>query len=823
MSPLVQNLRFAFRQLRKAPAFSLTIVLTLALGIGATTAIFSLVEGVLLRPLPFFQPDRLVLLGDHLGNNPGTPVTAREIRTYSTATTAYASTGGYSETQYALSGREIPEQINGARLNASIFPTLGVAPALGRVFTQQEEDGHQPFAVISYALWMNRYHRDPAAVGSIITLDSRNYTIIGVMPRSFEFPLQPGRLNQSQVWVPLSLTPDELSDDSTGVFGFHILGRLKPGVTVSQAVEDTNRVTQQVMRDYPPSMSALHIRGDARLLSETLVGDARPLLRTLFLAVSIVLLIACVNVAVLLLVRAVRRRREHAVRLALGAPPRAIIRECVSEGVLLSLTGGLLGLALAAAALRATLHWLPESMPRIGSIAINPAVALFALTLAVVTGIACSLAPAWAAVRTNLLDNLKTDTRAGTGSARQGWLRSILVISEIAIALVLLTVAGGFLRSYQKMLAVDPGFRPDHVLIAGYQLSARQYPTDTAVHNFNRQLIDNLAAKPSITAVGVGNSLPSTDNASRATYTVEGVPLAAWKLKFSQFIIVEGDYFRALSIPLVSGRYFTPQDRADTPLVVIVNQTLADQYWPGQSPLGERLHLGNPKKGLPWASVVGVVADTKVGSPDQPAGDQLYLPMQQPAILIGNASLKLSFPGVGFIAVRSALPPEQMIQTLQSTVAGIDPQLALDPVQPLSESLTNVEAPRRFNTGLISGFALAALLLAAMGIYAVIAFTFSLRTQEIAIRMALGAPRARIARLVLASAAKIACFGCALGVLGSIAAAHLVNAFLFGVTATDPAIYAVSVLIMLTLALLAAVLPASRAAAADPAHALRST
>jgi putative ABC transport system permease protein len=823
MTAPVQDIRFAFRQLRKAPGFSLTVVLTLALGIGATTAIFSLVEGILLRPLPFHDPNRLVLLGDHLGNSPNLPVTAREIRTYATATTAYVSMGAFLATDYELAGQNLPEEIHGARLNASVFPTLGVVPSLGRVFTVQDEDAHQPFVVISDSLWLNRYHRDPAVLGTAITLDHRNYTVVGVMPRNFEFPLVPGRLDQAQLWVPLSLTADDLSDANTGLFGFHIVARLKDGVTFAQAAQDTDRVSKQVMRDYPSNMSAIHIRGDVRLLSESLVADARPLLRALFLAVSVVLIIACVNVAVLLLVRALRRRREHAVRLALGAPPHVLIREALCEGTLLSLTGGLLGLVLAAAALRTTLHLLPDSMPRLDGVSINPAVALFALALAVATGVLCSAAPAWAATHTNLLVSLKDDARAGSGSAHQGVLRSTLVIAEIAIALVLLTVSGAFVRSYQKMLAVDPGFRADHVLLADYQLSPEQYPTGVDAHNFNREVLQRLGTQPSVLAVGIGNTLPATNNSSQAAYTVEGVPLAAWKLKFAQFTMVDGDYFRALDIPLIAGRYFDEHDRADAPLVVIVNQTMAHHFWPGRTALGKRMHVGNPHKGLPWATVVGVVADTKIGSPDQPADDQWYFPLEQPAILgVPSAANAPPLAANEYVVLRSTLPPEQMQQTLRTVVAGIDPQLALNDVGSMTDALVTVEAPRRFNTRLIAVFALAALLLAAMGIYAVMAFSVSLRTQEIAIRMALGARRVSIARLILQSSAKIALIGCVLGVLGSLAIARLVDAFLFGVSGTNPLIYSASVVIMLLLALCASALPAHRAASGDPARSLRA-
>ena len=817
----MRDFRLALRQLLKAPTFSLAIVLTLALGIGATTAIFSLVEGVLLRPLPFRDPERLVLLGDRLGDGPQLGVTASEVATYEHVAQAFSSIGAYDNTSWELSGGPLSESVDGARLTASVFPTLDVAAAVGRVFTQQEDEAHAPVAVISYALWLNRFHRDPQILGATITLDRRNYTIVGIMPRSFEFPLLPGRVGQAQLWVPMSFSADELSP-SSGAWAIHLVGRMKDGVSVPQAAHDADRVAQQVMRDFPPELAAIHIRGDILPLRESVVARVRPLLRTLFLVVCIVLLISCANVATLLLVRAIRRRREHAVRLALGAHAGTILRECVSEGLALSLAGGLVGLALAALALRVTAPLLPESMPRIDAISINAYVASFGLLIAVLTGVLCSLVPAWAAIRTNLLENLKEDVRSGTGSLRHTWLRSSLVVAEIAIATVLLTVSLAFLRSYQQMLAVDSGFRPEHVLIAGYKLPAQQYGTESSIANFNREVVDRLASQPATVAVGLANTLPDTGGGGRGGFTIEGASIAGWKLRFAPFIETYGGYFRALGISLIAGRHFTERDRSDAPLVCIVDQSMAKQEWPGQSPIGKRLHIGNPKRTLPWAIVVGVVPDVRIDAPDQPAGEEWYFPMEQPAIIEGTGVTGMVDLSSGWIALRSMLPPEQMIGTLRSVVAGIDPRLALDPVRPMADAISAVEAPRRFNTGLITAFALAALVLAALGIYAVIAFTTSQRTQEIAVRMALGAQRGNIARLVLGSGAKIAVTGCALGILGSLSISRLVGAFLFGVSATNPIVYVASVVLMLVLALLASALPALRAAAADPAQALRS-
>jgi predicted permease len=823
MFALLSDLRFAVRRLRQAPAFSLTVILTLALGLGATTAIFSLVEGILLRPLPFNDADRLVLLGDHLGNSPSIGVTAVEIATYAKAASAFSSMGAHAPAHFELSGDTLggePAAIPARRLAASVFPTLGVQPILGRVFNEQEENADQPVAVISYALWLNRYHRDPHVVGSTIVLDRKPYSIIGVMPRAFEFPLQTGYLDQSQLWVPLSLTAHEL-DPESGLWGYSIVARLKPGVSLPQAVQDADRVAREIMRNFPASKASLRIRGDAKLLREEAVSEVRPLLRTLFVAVSVVLLIACVNVAGLLLVRAIQMRRNFAVRLALGAHSSAILRESVLEGILLSFTGGLLGLGFAAIAIRTALHLLPDSMPRLNSIAMDGGVIAFGLLLSLLTGALCSLAPAFAALHTNLTDSLKEGARTEMAASSHARLRSALVVSEIAIALVLLTVSGAFLRSFQKMRAVDPGFRPAHVLVAGYELPKKQYPTNDAVDAFDQSVVERLSAKPGIVAASITTTLP-TEFYGASSYTIEGEPASAWKLKFALFTSTYGDYFRTMDIPLLDGRTFTNDDRDDKPLVVIVNESMAKQCWPGQRAIGKRMHGGNPHKPLPWATVVGVVADTKVGGRDEPDKEQWYIPALQPATLNGNDTAGLTRPTRGYVVLRSALAPEQMTEILRSTVAGVDPLLALQQVQPLTDVLAGTEAPRRFNTVLITSFALGALLLAVTGIFAVVSFSVSLRTQEIAIRIALGAQRTSIARLVLTSGAKIALIGCVLGVAGSFAISRLVNAFLFDVSATDPLVYSVAALTMLLLALLACAFPAARAAAADPIDALRS-
>ena len=474
MYTFFRDIRRAARQLRKSPVFSATVVLALALGIGATTAIFSLIQGILLRPLPFADPDRLIMMGDHIGDSPRLPATAREIGIYSRGSSAFSSLGGYDTVGYELSGGDTPQYIDAARFTASVFTTLGVQPVLGRVFTPREQEGRQLLAVISDRLWLNRFHRDPRVLGSSIELDRRNYTIIGVMPRDFDFPIDTGSLHPMQLWVPLSLTADDLSDRNAGNWGYHVVARLKPGVSMRQAEEDAARLSAPVMQSFPANMSAIRIRVDTRQLRDFFIADARPVLRSLFLAVLAVLLIACANVAGLLLVRSIRRRRDYAVRLALGARPGTIVRESMVEGILLSGAGGLLGLGVVAIAVRSAPHLLPDSMPRIDSITIDPVVAGFAILLALATGALCSLAPAFAAVKADPVEGLKESSKAMSGSASHAWLRSLLVTAEIAIALLLLNTSVAFVRSYEKMLAVDPGFRPDQVLVGSYELPGSQ-------------------------------------------------------------------------------------------------------------------------------------------------------------------------------------------------------------------------------------------------------------------------------------------------------------------------------------------------------------
>ena len=828
MQKLLFDLRFVVRQLAKSPGFAITAVLMLAFGIGATTAIFSIVEAVLLRPLPFPDSDRLMVLSDrlagvNLGGNNEVGVTVPDIRAYTRETHGFSALGGYQGAGFELSGNGEPAQVSAARMTAGAFSALAVNPMLGRFFTVDEDEHSQQVVVLSYPAWVNRFHRDEQILGTKILLDRKPYVVIGVMPRNFEFPLYSGQLNRVELWVPMSFRADELTPQAGANWSYQMIGRLKPGVSAQQAQSDAETVAQEIMRGYPAMMANLRISALVRPLQEETTEQTRPLLRTLFLAVAVVLLIACVNLAGLMLVRAIRRQREVAVRLALGARASALLRQAILESLLLSLSGGLLGLVMAAIALRVGKSLLPESLPRINEIGLNWSVVGFALLLGLVTGFVCGLAPAFAALRTNVNANLKEGGRSGSEGSGHARLRSTLVVAEIAIALVLLTTSCLLLRSFEKMRSVDLGYRPDHVTTASYSLPQKQYEKQTQVDEFNRDLLARLNPLPGVTAVGLTSLVPAGNNNNNQTFVVEGfTPPKGADMNLATVSYVIGNFFPAMGIPMLRGRVFTESDRHGSQLVLIVNHKMAQHYWPGQDPIGKRLRIGTAEMQTPWLTVVGEVADVKLSSPDEPSKQQYYVPVAQAEDAVGALASPTDLNGnYGYIVLRSTLPPEQMENALRSTVRSIDPLLPLTQVQTMEQAVSQSEAPRRFNTILIGSFAFAAVLLAVLGIYSVIAFSVASRVQEMAIRMALGSQRGAIMRLILQSGAKLALVGCVIGLAGAVAASGLLRSLLFGVSPFDPFALSVAAVAVLLLAVAASGLPALRAASIDPMRALR--
>lgn len=827
MRHLVRELKIAVRYLMKSPGFAITAVLMLALGIGATTAIFSIVEGVLLRPLPFPQPDRLMVLSDviegvDIGGQNEAGVTVQDIRNYTRDTHSFTSLGGYQGAMFELSGSEQPAMLSATRLTAGVLPALGVQSLMGRFFTKQEDDQHVQVALLSYATWKKRFDGDTGIVGKKILLDRKPYIVIGVMPRNFEFPLNPGRLNQSELWVPFSATQQELSSQAASNWSYQMVGRLKAGVTPAQAVEDATRVAEETMRNYPAYMAGMKIRPVVKSLKSETVREAKPLIRTLFLAVAVVLLIACANLAGLLLVRAIRRRKEIALRIALGAQSAALLRQAVLESLVLSVSGGVVGLWLAWLALKVGANSLPESLPRIADIHVNWAVAGFALLLGLLTGLLCGIAPGFAAMHTGVNETLKEGGRTGSAGAGHVRLRSTLVVAEIAVALILLTASGLLLRSFEKMRDVKLGYNPGHTLVAGYILPQKQYSTQVSVDQFNRELLQRARALPGAKSVGLTSFLPAEGDNNNNAIMPEGYTPPNHSYDLATHIVVQGDYFKAMGIPLLKGRLFTEDDTKDSQLVVIVNHKLAEQSWPGQDPIGKRLRIGLLQMQTPWMVVVGEVADVKENSPDVPTKQQFYIVNDQAEKDIGSLAQSGDLNGNGgFIAVRTAMDPILMENALRKTVKGIDSQLPLARMQPMSDVLSKAETPRRFNTLLIGAFAAAAVLLAILGIYSVIAFTVALRSQEMAIRMALGSQRSGIIGLVLSSGAKLAVIGCVLGVIGALLSTRLMQSLLFGVSPFDPATLTAAVVVIFALALGASFAPARRAASIDPMQALR--
>ena len=827
MGYVFRELKLVVRPLLQSPGFTATAILMLALGIGATTAIFSIVEGVLLRPLPFGDSDRLVVVSDilqgaEMSSNGEAGVTVPDILNYERDSHSFTGFGGYTGSGYELSGIGDPAIVNVARVTGGTFPTLNVQPLLGRVFTQVEDDGHQQVAVLSYLTWQSRFHGDAGILGKTILLERKPYVVIGVMPRGFEFPLVPGRLNRTELWIPMTFHAQELEPASAALWAYHLVGRLKPGISITQAEADAQHVAADTMRNYPSFMAGFRIRPVVRPLREETVEDARPLLRTLFLAVVVVLLIACANLAGLLLVRSIRRRREIAVRIALGANARTLLGQAVLESLVLSVTGGILGLVLAAAVLEVGAKLIPDTLPRINEIGLDWEVAIFALALSILTGVLCALAPAFAAIRTNVNETLKEGGRTGSagGHAR---LRSSLVVAEIAISLVLVAASGLLLRSFEKMHEVSLGFAAEHTLAGQYELPHSQYPDQAAIDQFTHELLRRLQGIPGVINAGFTSRLPASGTTGNQAFVAEGyVASRDQGMDLASSMIIEGDYFQAMGIPLLRGRFLTADDRANAPLAVVVSHTLAKQSWPGQDPIGKRLRFGTQSIQSPWSTVVGEVPDVAEGSPDHPAKQQYYMPIDQVEEMAGSIASPADVNGdSGFVVIRTAMDPTQMENTLRSTLRSIDPQLALTQVQTMEQTLSDSEAPRRFNTVLISAFAAVALLLAVLGIYSVIAFSVAHRKQEMAIRMALGSQRAGILRLILYSGARLAAIGCGIGLVGAMVASYLLRSMLFGVSEFDPIVLAMAALIVLVLTLGASFVPAYRASSIDPMQSLR--
>jgi len=581
-------------------------------------------------------------------------------------------------------------------------------------------------------------------------------------------------------------------------------------------------VAEQIIRTVPPGIGMLKYHPVVRPLEEATVSQARPLVRMLFWAVTAVLFIACINLAGLLLVKVIRQRREIAVRMALGASGAAVMRRALIEALVLSAAGGFFGLTLADVAVQFGVSFLPETLPRVSSITLDWKVVGIAIGLSMLTGLLCGLIPALSAAKTSVNDALKEGGRTGTETAGHARLRSALVIAETAAALVLLVAAGLLIRSFARMRSVDLGLRTDHMLTASYSLPEQQYSTQAAVDAFNTRLLEKLHQAPGLQYAGVTTALPATGGNNFQAFVVEGYAVPSGTVVQGWAGQVSGEYFRAAGIPILRGRDFTPADRSGAPMAVVVNRTLAKRYWPGQDPIGKRLHLGVAQTVLPWMTVVGEIADVKQTGADSETQAQLYWPREQNSDLHGpNEQPSFISGDFGNVVLRTQMPPERAIDSLRAVVRSLDPQLPLDHVQSMEQVVSEGQESRWFNTVLISVFALAAVLLAVMGIYSVIAFSAALRTHEVAIRLALGAQRSGVLRLVLAWGAKLGLAGCLIGAVAAVFATRLLRSLLFNVNPLDPVVLVLAAVAIFVLALAASIIPARRAAAIQPMQALR--
>jgi len=811
MNRLPQDFRYAYRMLRSKPGFTILAVLTLALGIGASTAIFSVVDAVILRPLPYSAPDRLVMVKEWIPKavpDP-IPVCAPDVLQFQRENQVFESLAAFRSGQFDLSGGTEPQRVNVDRVNANLFSLLGVQPKLGRAFTADEDHPGHLVAILSNGLWQRQFGADPNIMGHTVTLNRQPYTVIGVMPQTFAFPLHGMEQgNASDVFIPMAFTPEEIGNVGDE-FNYTVLGRLKSGVTLAQANADLQAIAHRILETYPAQFRAdITLSAVAMPLADKVVGQARPLLLLLFGAVAFVLLISCINVTNLLLTRATDRQKEIAVRLALGASRARILYQLVVESMLLTLTGAGLGLFFANLITGALLALMPVEIPRVHAIDLNPAVLGFAVGLALLTGLLFGILPALAASRTNVNTTLKEGGRSGMQGREHNRVRATLVVAEVALAMVLLVGAGLLLRSFQRVLETNPGFQPEHVLTASLSLPESQYKDDTQIRNFYQRLMERLQQLPGVQMAGGSTDLPLKAGWNHI-FTPEGYrPPPGANLNFCYHSVILGPYLQTMGVPLLRGRYFTEQDNGSTP-VLIVSESLAKRFWPNGDALGKRLKWGPAESKDTWRTIVGVVSEVKQGALEVETIPHTYEPFLQRT----GSSLN--------VAIRASGEPSSLASALRSTVWAVDPQLAVAQLQTMDEVISESTTPRRFNLFLLAGFASLALILSAVGIYGVIAYSVVRRIHEIGIRMALGAQRRDVMRLVVGQGLLLLGIGIVVGILGALALTRWLASFLYGIRPTDPATFGCVIVILAGVAFVASYIPARRATTVDPMMALR--
>jgi putative ABC transport system permease protein len=803
---MLHDLRTALRQLAKAPGFTAVVIFTLALGIGACTAIFSVVRGVILKPLPYPAAERIAILGevDVPGERPvGGSVAVLNFLDYREQNTVFeglAATSGRGATLAIGDGE--PQRILTQLVSANYFDILGVAPVLGRNFTAEDDQtGAARVALIGHELWQTQFGGRADVLGRQVLLNGEPTTIIGVLPEMLR------RVTTYQLWVPIAFSERERSPANRGAHYLNVLGRLKPDVTAAQAQTEMNAIAERLEQQFPQTNRGVRITVMPYL--DYLVGPTRPVLLALFAAVGALLLIACANVANLLLARATSRTRELAVRTALGAGRARIIRQLLTESVLLAGLGGALGLLTAHWGLDALLALAPGSLPRASEVAVDRGVLLFVTGLVGLTGVAFGLVPALQASRVDLVNGLKDGARGSGESGSRRRLRDGFVVAEIALSLVLLVCAGLLMRSFARLQSADAGFRPEHVTILTATAPARYYPTPEQRIALADRFTERIRALPGVVAVGATNALPLGGTEDVFGFYFEGRPQPEpTDMPVGTYYVVDSGYFEAIGTAIVRGRAFTPQDRLGSAPVAIVSQGVADQFFPGEDPIGKRISITNGPES--WREIVGVVQNVRHLGLDDSRPLQIYEPLAQRGA------------GVFNFTVRSAGANPGLAPALRALVRELDPR---QPVTRLSAMDSLVEASlarARFGMTLFAVFSGLALLLATLGIYGVMAYTVSQRTAEFGVRMALGAQTSDVRRLVLGQAARLAGIGLALGLAGAIASGRLLEALLYNTSTHDPLVLAGLTVVLAAVALLAAWLPARRASRVDPMIALRA-
>ncbi|MBZ5509136.1 MAG: ABC transporter permease [Acidobacteriia bacterium] len=821
MPTLVRDLRYALRAFAKSPGFTLAAVLSLAIGIGANTAIFSITSALLLHPLPYKDADRLVILWN---TSPGLGITQDW---FSTAQYFDIKNGHHGFEQvalaiggnYNLTGDGEPERVGVVRVSSNLLSMTGAKALYGRLFTPEEDHFGSPnVAVLSYGMWARRYGSNPQMVGRQITVNSHLYEVVGILPKSYSLPHEVlptlDGADQADILIPMPLAAG--AEEVRGHEDYNIMAKLRPGVTLQQARAEMATITARLRQSHPEVYPA---NGGLTFvilpLLEQVVGNVRHTLWLLLAAVACVLLIACVNVANLLLSRAVGRQREIAVRTAVGASAGRIIRQLLTESVLLAIGGGILGILLAIV----SIHWThvlgPKSVPRLSEVGVRGDALLFTLLISVVSGILFGLAPALRVARPDLHMVLKDSDRGSAGASamwgRGNNLRRLLVVTELAISVVVLIVAGLLLRSFIRLQNVSPGFNPSNVLTLELAMSSDKYKDPELVRATYRQLWERLERLPGVTAAGGISSLPLSEMFAWGPITVEGRVLPPGETFINaDERIASGHYFEAMQIPLLKGRLFNDQDTADKPRVLLVDEFMAQQLWPNQDPLGKRISFGDLASKPQWATVVGVVGRIKQDALDSDSRIALYMPQSQ---FISHAMN---------VVLRSSTDPAMLAPAVNHELRELDRDLPMFRVLTMEQRIAGSLARRRFSTVLLGVFAGLALSLATIGIYGVMSYLVSQGTREIGIRMALGATQRGVLRLVVRQGLVLALFGVVTGLLAAFAFSRVVSVFLFGVAATDPITYATIAILLVAVALFASYVPARRAARIDPMISLRS-